>query len=106
MDSILCSAIFVIVVVAVIVSANAQQKQVTAAFKAYQESLERLRAEPNSSGLRQRVLELGRVYSNLTRDRKGVTVYDEVALKNDIDAACAGAVSIQNRSIEDRLAKL
>ena len=30
----------------------------------------------------------------------------KVALKNDIDAACAGAVSVQSRGIEDRLAKL
>ena len=30
-------------------------------------------------------------YSNLTRDKKGVSLFDEVALSNDIGAACAGA---------------
>jgi hypothetical protein len=68
--------------------------------------LQRLKAEPNNPERRQEALRLGRAYSNLTRNKKGVTVYDEVALKNDIDAACAGAARVQNPSIEERLAKL
>lgn len=102
----LCVGIFVIAIIAGVFISIEQQKQLAAGLKAYQESLERLKGDPNNPELRQLALQLGRVYSNLTRDKKGVTVYDEVALKNDIDAACAGVVSVQNRSIEDRLAKL
>jgi Short C-terminal domain len=82
------------------------QGQLAAAQRAYKESLAKLKSDPNNPALRQRVLRLGRAYSMLTRDDKNVTIYDEAALKNDIDAACAGAVSVQNRSIEERLAKL
>ncbi len=82
------------------------EKEIADAYKEYQNSLERLRNDPNNAELRQQVLSLGRVYSNLTRNSEGVTVYDELALKNDIDAACAGAVSVQNKSIEDRLKTL
>lgn len=98
--------VLVLAIVVGVIMALDQQKKLAAALRAYQESLERLKADPNKPELRQKALQLGRVYSNLTREKKGVTVYDEVALKNDIDAACAGAVSVQNRSIEERLARL
>lgn len=102
----LCVGLFVLAIVAGVYTAIEQQRQLAAALKAYQESLERLKSNPNNPEFRQLALQHGRVYSNLTRDKKGVTIYDEVALKNDIDAACAGAVSVHNRSIEDRLANL
>ena len=38
-------------------------------------------------------LSLGRAYSNPTRDKKGVSLFDEVALSNDIGAACAAAAA-------------
>lgn len=62
------------------------------ARKKYAESLELLRAEPTSPRLRQESLALGRRYSRLTRNGQGVSLYDEMAIKNDIDAACAGAI--------------
>lgn len=61
------------------------------AKKKYVESLEELKKDPNNPGFRQETLRLGRVYSNLMRDGKGQTVFDEVAIQNDILAATAGA---------------
>lgn len=60
----------------------------------YKEAIQALRKDPTNPGKRQTALELGRAYSALTREGKGVTVFDEVALKNDLDAATAGAVSV------------
>lgn len=88
-------------------------KQLRDAYVSYQQSLGLLKQQPNNPELRQRALEWGRYYSNLTRDNKGVTIYDEVALANDINAACAGAGYIAKepeatttRSIEERLDQL
>jgi hypothetical protein len=69
---------------------NQFNKRLRDAFASYQQSLEILKQQPNNPELRQRALEWGRYYSNLTRENRGVTVYDEVALANDINAACAG----------------
>jgi hypothetical protein len=71
----------------------------------YQAALETLKAAPTSADLRQKALSIGRAYSNLTRNKQGVTVYDEMALMNDIDAATAGATKAEI-SIEDRLQTL
>jgi hypothetical protein len=57
----------------------------------YKTSLEELKQDPNNPDLRGRTLELGRHYSNLMRDSKGHTIFDEMALSNDIAAACARA---------------
>ena len=86
-------------------------KQLRRAFANYRQSLELLKQQPNNPELRQRALELGRYYSNLTRANRGVTVYDEVALANDINAACAGGShaareSTATRPIEERLDQL
>ena len=88
-----------------------EKKAHLAATKAaYERNLARLKEDPNSPDLKQRTLTLGRTYSNLTRNRKGIAVYDEGALSNDINLACA-AVSIPpsssvTASPEERLAKL
>jgi hypothetical protein len=80
----------------------------------YQASLAELTAEPTSPARRKTTLELGRAYSNLTRDKKGVTLFDEVALMNDINAACGGATTLASSSqqpnaspsLSDRLSRL
>lgn len=78
----------------------------------YQDSLSILKADSANTDLRQRTLHLGRMYSNLTRNKTGVTLFDEVALMNDINAAGAGMASVLNRkpttekTIEERLATL
>lgn len=105
--------IVVLVVIAGIWNAIKKQRELEAAKQAYHQSLEQLKRKPADPELRQETLAKGRQYSNLTRDKKGVTTFDEVALMNDINAACAGAAAFQVReqasqgpSIEDRLKKL
>jgi hypothetical protein len=104
--------VIVIVVAASIYTSNQQIKAVGQARSSYQASLTQLKSHPTDANLRQRTLELGRIYSNLTRNRKGVTIFDEIALMNDINAACAGATFTTNQpiqssqSIEERLARL
>jgi hypothetical protein len=83
--------------------ANAIQKRRITAFNAYRVSLERLKADPINANRREQTLHLGRMYVEVMRGVRGSTTFDEVALKNDIDAACAGAVTVQGRSIEGRL---
>ena len=83
---------------------------------AYQESLQALTTDPTNPELRQRTLDLGRAYSRLTRNSRGVTLFDEVALSNDINAAAGGTTAISPTKssapyiavpdVEDRLAKL
>jgi len=88
------------------------------AGNAYYSALEQLKHDSTNANLRQHVLGLGRRYSNLTRDKKGVTIYDEMALMNDINAACAGTMPMggfgqpvtqpvtNKSSAEERLSKL
>jgi len=111
---ILCVVVGVIGAIAVgIGKANAIEK----ARQAYQASLAELTADPTNAQKRQNTLALGRAYSNLARDQKGVTVFDEMALMNDINAACGGATTLAqpnpssgpapvDSSIEARLAQL
>jgi Tfp pilus assembly protein PilE len=102
--------ILIIIVVIVIAIISAQEK----AKNAYQRSLNQLKRDPANSDLRQQTLALGRTYSNLMRNNKGNTIFDEVALMNDINAACAATHQMignhsqvaSQESIEDRLTKL
>ena len=107
--------ILVLVIVASVASANSKAKAQAQAKASYEHSLTELKSDPGNADLRQRTLQLGRGYSSLTRNKKGVTVFDEVALMNDINAACAGASSVSNPepaapspkgSIEERLSRL
>lgn len=101
--------IFVIgIIVMAVASADAAGKRKERAKQEYQGSLQQLKMNPANADLRQRTLELGRIYSNLMRDQKGNTVFDEVALMNDINAACAAAVQVvasqrPSGDLEDRL---
>lgn len=70
-----------------------------AAKKAYLLSLSELKQDPTNADVKQHTLALGRHYSNLTRDKKGNTLFDEVALMNDINAACAAAIITTNASV-------
>ena len=64
--------------------------------EAYLACLSYLKQDPNNPDLRERTLEWGRAYSNLMRDSHGRTIFDEVALMNDINAACARATVGRN----------
>ena len=83
--------IIVLVLWAAWASAQGFVKRLKAAKAAHEASLLQLRQNPTDPDLKQQTLALGRAYSNITRDQQGVTVFDEVALSNDINAACAGA---------------
>lgn len=86
--------------------------------KAYYASLEQLKIDPHNPELREQVLNLGRKWANTARGLhsmgfKDVIVLDEVAMLNDINAACARAgskVTIEadgrKPSIEERLKQL
>jgi len=71
----------------------------TKALEAYRASLGALRRSPNDSRLRERALAFGREYSNRCRNNNGVTTYDELKIKNDIDAITAGAVAIATHAV-------
>jgi hypothetical protein len=63
-------------------------------YEAYQNSLATLRRAPTRPDLRTDALEKGRQLAQLERlhfHGQNIAVFDEVALKNDLDAACAGA---------------
>jgi hypothetical protein len=62
-----------------------------ASKNAYLQALRRLKEGPTNADIKQEALGLGRAYSNRTRDKKGRTLFDEVALMNDINAACAAS---------------
>ena len=80
----------VAVVLFVLISdSNAKLSQLNKAKKCYVDSLEDLKKDPANSDLRQKTLALGREYSNLARNSKGQTIFDEIALMNDLNAACA-----------------
>jgi hypothetical protein len=83
--------IVVVVVIVGIVNGNKAEKEKEKARQAYISSLEKLKENPTNPNLKQRTLQLGRDYSNLTRNKEGVALFDEVALMNDINAACAAA---------------
>lgn len=122
MDETSCSIVLIltliVVVVLIAVSTQGATKKLKEARQAYRDSLQKLGEHPTHRALRQRTLELGRAYSNLTRGKKGVTLFDEVALMNDINAACGSAMTVVNArqrqpgsssgepSTEQRLARL
>ncbi|WP_394793376.1 SHOCT domain-containing protein [Armatimonas sp.] len=70
---------------------SARKAYKESARKAYLESLASLKISPTNADRKQKTLTLGRHYASLTRDANGNTLFDEVALMNDINAACAAA---------------
>jgi hypothetical protein len=107
----ICLGGFVLIILVIMFAVfvgQAAAKATQEAQQNYHAGLQRLKENPTNAVLRQEVLALGREYSNRTRNQQGITIYDEVALKNDIDAACAGAVAIQKptASAQERLTAL
>ena len=96
--------ILVLFIVASLVLGGKRERQLKDARAEYWQSLAHLQADPANADLRQRTLLIGRVYSNLTRNRRGVTVFDEVALINDISAACAGAAHVKPKTAIETIA--
>jgi hypothetical protein len=98
-----CGVVVIVAIVLIAIAVNGEAKKkakvLAAARDAYHNSLIKLKANPTNADLRQTTLRLGRTYSNLTRNKKGVTIFDEVALSNDISAACAGATNIHENKV-------
>ncbi|HEX4955271.1 MAG TPA: SHOCT domain-containing protein [Thermoanaerobaculia bacterium] len=89
------------------------QQNLGQAKKAYEWRLAKLREKPTDPMVRQEALDAGRAYASWSRHASGglTTVYDEVALANDIEAACAAAQApsaqdVSALSIEHRLERL
>ncbi|KPL86149.1 SHOCT domain-containing protein [Herpetosiphon geysericola] len=94
MDSFPCFVVIGVaafIIVMILRGAGERERNKQKAHAEYQQALNALRANPLDPNLKQHTLMLGRAYSNLTRDSKGVTVYDEMAIMNDINAATASA---------------
>jgi hypothetical protein len=73
----------------------------------YQQLLAQLRSQPHNAQLRSLALERGRHYARLTRENGSATLFDEVALGNDINAACGGLASgPATTDLETRLRRL
>lgn len=114
MESLPCLILIIVLVVAIIAilvrAANNQEADKNAmeqAHQDYQSGLARLKREPANADFKQQALQLGRIYANLTREQKGVTVFDEMALMNDINAATAGATAAKPiATVETRLQEL
>ena len=91
-----------------------RQERLEAARTDYERSLSDLKNTPADPHLREQTLAKGRVYSAMTREDKAVTVYDEVAILNDINAVCAAVAAVvapaspksSTTPIEARLEKL
>ena len=92
MDTILILFIVFCVVSIVIWIAKAVAR--SQAKAAYQQALAILERNPTDGGARKRALRLGRAYSNLMRDGEGETLFDEVAVRNDMDAVSGGKTEI------------
>jgi hypothetical protein len=114
----LCGGVLVAGVICVVIAAEKglqrRFQELELARAAYGLSLQKLKADPTNADLREQTLKLGRRYSDLTRNRKGVTIFDEVALMNDLNAASGGLVAPRIpisesggiQSVENRLAQL
>lgn len=99
-------------IVLTMVAQRGRAAKVKAARASYETALVALRRNPGSAELHQAALAWGRHYSDLHRDSKGRTMFDEVALSNDISAASAGAghapaaAATTTAAITDRLDRL
>ncbi len=78
------------------------------AHEEYLSALESLKNNPTNADIKQNTLALGREYSSITRQfhngNKSVTIYDELSLMNDINAACANVSKLP--TIKERLQTL
>jgi hypothetical protein len=106
-----CSVVLVIAIIGALVVAarnrSEREQALIAARDAYQSALARLKKDPTNADHKQHALSVGRDYAALTREQKAVTIFDEMALGNDIAAATAGATkATAGISVEERLRSL
>lgn len=107
--------VVMVIIVLAIIGSIAQSKEIATAHNNYRDSLARLKNAPTNADLKEGTLALGRKYANLMRKKKGQTIFDEVSLMNDINAACAAShvrsmprtpAPAASPSVEDRLKTL
>lgn len=96
---------FFTLAITAIIKSHDHKNAVQASHSRYYKSLEDLKSNPGDSNLREKTLRLGRIYAGLFNGNNLVTVYDETAIKNDIDTACAASQQAAP-STEKRLGKL
>jgi Uncharacterised protein family UPF0547 len=72
--------------------ANKKKARLNAAKRSYETALAQLEAAPDSVELRTAVIEAGRLYSAICREDGKGTIFDEVALSNDLAARTGKAV--------------
>jgi len=70
----------------------------------YDASMKVLKRDPTNPDKREHALQWGRYYASLCRESGNATLFDELALKNDLDAATAAAARPQ--TVEERLRAL
>ena len=80
------------------VSGAWKEKDIAVAKKKYIESLYALKRAPSNVDIKQRTIVLGRAYGRLTRGKQGHPLFDEFALMQDVNAACAGANAVEQAS--------
>jgi hypothetical protein len=91
---------------------RAKGKRIEQAEEAYKAGLTKLRKDPGNVQFRQWALELGRAFAREARSSGGETLFDEVALMNDLNAitpTSSGKASEQQShpaGVEDRLRRL
>lgn len=97
-NTLLCVVIPIIAIVAILwVSTSRRKAREQALYEAkyaYETALKKLRENPTNADRRQQALNTGRHYASLSRESRGTTIFDEMALKNDLDAATANASSV------------
>jgi hypothetical protein len=86
-----CIAIVVVVLGIFVAMVVYYYHNMTQAEQRYLASLEQLKRDPHNPDLREQTLQYGRRYAQLVRNT--MKAFDEVALMNDINAACARAGS-------------
>jgi hypothetical protein len=111
-----CVVFLILSVLVVVLLVLSKGNDLEEARQAYLDALARLKADPANPDLREETLRLGRAYAALTHQTRNGTLFDEMALLNDINAACAAVVvqrqmmasapSLPAASIEDRLTRL
>lgn len=109
----LCAIVIFVIFIAMLGAREktnqSRQSALQVANEAYQTALGELRQDPGNPTKRQTALALGREYSALSR-QGGATIYDEMALNNDISAAAAAVGTAQAgpavSSPADRLKRL
>ncbi|VAW43335.1 hypothetical protein MNBD_CHLOROFLEXI01-3014 [hydrothermal vent metagenome] len=94
----------VLIIIWVFYNGEQKRKRIREARKNYERSLEQLKTSPDDANLRQKTLLLGREFARAAREGGKETLFDEMALMNDINAvAVAVAVAVAGGASPKRI---